>query len=224
MQASTHSMPQGILFDLDGTIADTADDLCAAVNRMRTRRQLLPLDHHCMRPLVSFGSTKLLDLGLGIPVTHQDFPEYRHEFITEYETHICQQTTLFQGMEETLEFLEKNKIKWGIVTNKPEKLTHQLLQFLPICPACVVGGDTCSRAKPYPDPLLLAAETLRLAPESCLYVGDAEHDMQAATAANMQGVIALYGYIDPNAQPEKWAAPYRIQHPLDLIQLIHSLS
>lgn len=220
MRTTLDFKPKGILFDLDGTIADTADDLCAAVNRMRLKRHRPPLDHSCLRPLVSFGSTKLLDRGLNIPVTHHDFPSYRQEFIAEYENQICAYTTLFDGMQETLAFLEKHDIAWGIVTNKPEGLTHQLLTYLPIRPTCVIGGDTCQRAKPHPDPLLLAASQLNLDPRTCLYVGDAEHDIQAANAAQMQGVVACYGYLDPTATPHTWSAHYFIQKPRDLITLL----
>ncbi len=213
---------QAVLFDLDGTFADTAPDLAAALNFTRASRNLPPLPLSVLRPQASHGAAGLLKTGMGITPEMPGFAELRDIFLEHYASHICVHTELFNGMAELVESLEKNNIKWGIVTNKPHRYTLPLMQELGYADRAsfLVSGDTCSNAKPHPEPLLHACRLISASPMDCLYLGDDLRDMQAANAAMMQGIIAHYGYIDANANLETWNARAIIDHPMELLGLI----
>jgi len=214
---------QAVLFDLDGTFADTAPDLGEALNYLRSLRKLPPLPLGITRLQASHGSAGLIKLGLNIERTSSKFPPLQEAFLAYYSANICVQTTLFPGIEALINTLEQRGLPWGIVTNKPQQLTLQLMHALGYFnrAACIVSGDTCAHAKPHPEPLLYAAERLGIAPQNCIYVGDDKRDMVAGQAAGMKSFIALYGYIDPLADLDSWQATGRIKSPNDLIlQLI----
>ena len=215
-------MIQAILFDLDGTFADTAPDLAAALNHVRSLHDLPPLPLATIRPQASHGSIGLLRLGFGIGPDAPEFNALRDAFLTHYTAHICDHTTLFAGMAQLVETLEQRSLPWGIVTNKPHRFTLPLMQALGYAgrAACLVSGDTCARAKPYPDPLLKASEIMHIAPASCLYLGDDLRDMQAARAAGMRCIIAAYGYIDAQADLGSWQADGNADFPLALLNHI----
>ncbi len=201
-------MIDAVLFDLDGTLADTAPDMARTVNAMRERRGLPPVSSHVVRPHVSKGARGMICSAFEITTEHPDFMAMREEFLGLYGENPCVETVLFPGMAELLDELEANGIAWGVVTNKFERFARPILASLGIDAraAAIVGGDTCPRPKPFPDPLLFAAERMGVRPESTLYVGDDERDVQAARAAGMPVIVAGYGYLGDGTPPTSWEA------------------
>lgn len=211
-----------VLFDLDGTLADTAPDLGLALNMQRERYGLSALPQETIRPYASHGSKGLLGIGFGITPQHDDFAAKREEYLALYDEVFCHQPTLFVGVSVVLDAIEARGFKWGVVTNKPSRFTVPLMQALGLSQraTCIVSGDDCPRPKPHPDTLLLACELIGAAPEHCLYVGDAERDIEAGRAAGMQTIIAMYGYLDVRDRPESWGATGMIATPEALLPLI----
>jgi len=207
------------LFDFDGTFADTAPDLAAAVNAMRTKRGLEPLPAAAVRPYASMGARGLLRIGFGMTSEHAEYSAMKDEFLDNYAAAICVHTRLFPGMTELVGQLAARRIAWGIVTNKATRFTSRLVDELRVTPACVVCGDSTPHLKPHPAPLLLAAKNLELAPADCVYVGDDLRDIQAARAAGMRCVAVDYGYHGAdNPGPETWNADAIISHPRELLE------
>ena len=207
------------LFDFDGTFADTAPDLAAAVNAMRQKRGLEPLAPAAVRPYASMGARGLLRIGFGMTPDHPDYIALRDEFLDNYAAAICVHTRLFSGMSELIGQLVARRIAWGIVTNKATRFTSRLVEALRVAPACVVCGDSTPHLKPHPAPLLLAARELDLPPADCLDVGDDLRDIQAARAAGMRCVAVDYGYHGAdNPGPETWNADAIISHPQELLE------
>ena len=197
-----------VLFDLDGTLADTALDLAYALNEQRRRHGLNPLPHEVIRPQASHGTRGLLKVGFEVGTKSPEFDALRSEFLELYTAHICDHTVLFPGMAEVLDELEARKLRWGVVTNKPARFTLPLLKALNLehRAACIISGDSTPNSKPHPEPLLTAAAHVRVKPAACLYVGDAERDVESAVAAGMQVLIANYGYLDAHDRPDTWGA------------------
>jgi len=210
---------KAVLFDLDGTFADTAPDLAAALNHTRATRNLPPLPLETIRPQASHGSRGLLRLGFGIEPDAPDYDALRDIFLDYYERNICVHTRLFAGMAELVAALEQRSIKWGIVTNKPHRYTVPLMQALGYAErtACLISGDTCAHAKPHPEPMLKACKIIGVTPGQCLYLGDDLRDMQAANAAAMPGIIANYGYVGSDASVENWKAQGSVEQPMELL-------
>lgn len=215
-------MLQLILFDLDGTLLDTAPDLGLALNMQRERHGLPPLPQSTIRPYASHGSKGLLSIGFGLTPQHVNFADMREEYLNIYDQVMTQSPVLFDGMQVLLTELDNRGLRWGIVTNKPRRFTEPILKKIGLQhrAACVVCGDDMLRAKPYPDTLLKACELTGVPAEACIYVGDAERDIQAGKAAGMRTVISMYGYIDSTDQPLEWESDYLIQHPNELLALI----
>jgi phosphoglycolate phosphatase len=199
---------EAVLFDLDGTLADTAPDMARTVNEMRTRRGLAPVAAEIVRPHVSKGARGMLMAAFEMTTDHPDFPAMREEFLDIYAGNLVVDSVLFPGVESMLGHLEAEGIAWGVVTNKFERFARPLLQQMGLAARAgvIVGGDTCARAKPFPEPLLYAAEKLRVRPAHTLYVGDDERDVQAARAAGMPVVVAAYGYLGDGLPPQQWKA------------------
>lgn len=208
-----------VLFDLDGTLLDTAPDLAYALNQVAQNEGLNPLPLNEIRPVASNGSRGLLGLMFDIDETHLDYPRLREDFIHAYHEHLCIGTKVFTGMEMVLQHLESQGMQWGVVTNKPSFLAKQLLEKMNLTErcACIVGGDSTNKQKPDPEPLLYACELIKSQPKECVYIGDAERDIIAAKKAGMRAIAALYGYLDNNANPECWQADYYIDHPRDIL-------
>ncbi|HEX8978441.1 MAG TPA: HAD-IA family hydrolase [Parasulfuritortus sp.] len=215
-------MVRCVLFDLDGTLVDTAPDLGFVLNAMRIRRDRPPLPAELMRAQASHGTQGLLRLGFGVNQSDPEFPALRQEFLGLYEYHLCDRSGLFPGMPELLAALEDRGITWGVVTNKPARFTDPLLAYLGLSAraACVVSGDTCRRAKPDPAPMRHACRLAGIAPEEGLYLGDAERDMQAARAVSMPAVVALYGYLAETDTPAAWGGCGFIRQPLELLDYL----
>ena len=201
-------MIEAVLFDLDGTLADTAPDMAHTVNRMRTRRGLAPVPLEQVRPHVSKGARGMICSAFDMTPEHADFPAMREEFLTLYGDNLFVDTRLFPGMAELLDSLDARDIRWGVVTNKFERFARPIMDGLGLATraAVVVGGDTCPRSKPFPDPLLFAAASIGVAPTRTLYVGDDERDVQAARAAGMPVLAAGYGYLGDGPPPSQWKA------------------
>ena len=215
-------MIRAVLFDLDGTLADTAPDLAGALNRQRVIRGMEPLPLGELRPHASSGARGLLGAGFGIAPGHEDFESMREEFLRFYETDIAAETTLFKGVADLLDTLEARRLAWGIVTNKIERFTLPLVRLIGLSPRtpCVVSGDTTPHAKPHPAPLLEAAARLGIEPRACLYVGDDERDIVAARAAGMGSIAVRYGYLGVASPPEAWGADAIIDTPLGLLNFL----
>lgn len=215
-------MASAVLFDLDGTFADTAPDLGAALNYLRSQHNLPPIPLQTIRPQASHGSAGLLKLGFNIGPDTPEYADLRDTFLDYYAAHVCVHTTLFPGMKELIETLEQHNLPWGIVTNKPHRFTLPLMQALGYAQraACLISGDTCIRAKPYPDPLLLASKLLGIPPQACLYLGDDKRDAEAAQAAGMRCIIARYGYINSPEESSGWPAQGGIDLPSQLLQYL----
>ncbi|HTN93682.1 MAG TPA: HAD-IA family hydrolase [Gallionella sp.] len=213
---------KAVLFDLDGTFADTAPDLAAALNHARATRKLPPLPVAVLRPQASHGSRGLLRIGLGIEPQQPGYEEIRDIFLDYYARNICVHTKLFDDTADLVDSLEQRGIKWGIVTNKPHRYTVPLMQALGYAEraACLVSGDTYAHAKPHPEPLLKASQMLGVAAAECIYLGDDLRDMQAANSAGMRGIIAKYGYISHDASAENWNAHASIDKPMELLGLL----
>lgn len=208
-------MIDAVLFDLDGTLADTAPDMARTVNAMRTRRGLAPVPVALVRPFVSRGARGMIMAAFEMGTDHPDFPAMREEFLDLYADNLCVDSRLFPGMSELLDRLEADAIAWGVVTNKFERLAKPLMDALGLGTraAVVVGGDTCARAKPFPDSLLFAASSMHVTPMRTLYVGDDERDVQAARAAGMPVVVAGYGYLGDGPPPSQWKADDVLDSP-----------
>jgi len=221
-RATTAFAGRAVLFDLDGTLADTAPDLAHVLNLQLSARGLPELPVGALRRYVSHGARGMLRAGFGLQPEAAGYPALRDEFLDLYESNLFRETRLFPGMSELLTALEERCIAWGIVTNKLERFTRPLVEALGLTAraACVVGGDTTARAKPHPDPLLEASRRIGIDPRDCAYVGDDERDVQAGRAAGMTPMIAMYGYLGDGKPPQEWGADIFLEHPLDLLKLL----
>lgn len=209
-----------ILFDLDGTLLDTAPDLAAALNQVLVENQRDPLPFASIRPWVSHGGVALIGNGFKLKPEHPDFEPLRQRLLEIYRANIAKQTRLFPGMAEVLDELDTRQLKWGVVTNKPGWLTEPLLEQLNLysrC-ACIVSGDTLKQRKPHPAPLLHACAITGSQANECLYIGDAQRDIEAGRNAKMMTLIALFGYIDETEQPSEWQADGMLEQPSDILK------
>ncbi len=214
-------MIQTVLFDLDGTLADTAPDLGFALNTMRATRGLAPLAIAAMRAYASLGARGLLSIGFGLAPGDDQYDAMRDEFLEAYALNLCRDTRLFPGMGELLAGLEERGLRWGVVTNKAERFALPLIASLNLAgrAACVIGGDTTGKIKPDPAPLLAACRAIKATPLECAYVGDDLRDVQAGRAAGMKTVAVRYGYLN-GSDPNTWEADTLIDQPMDLLQVL----
>lgn len=210
----------GVLFDLDGTLIDTAPDMALALNRLRLECNLSPLPFEQIRPQVSNGARGLLEIGFQLGPENQGFDILRDRFLQLYRQDVAGETRLFSGFEEVIDWLDQQGIHWGIVTNKPGFLTRQLVQTLGLKPAVMIAGDDLLRRKPFPDQLIYAAGQLRLPPQHIVYVGDHERDIQASRAAHMPSAAVRWGYLDGERPIEDWQADVILTTPTDLFALL----
>ena len=211
-----------VLFDLDGTLVDTAPDLGHALNILLARHGKATLADAVIRPFASHGSRGLIGLGFGITPADSTFLALRDEYLSIYDTVFTRSPVLLDGIAELLQAIESKGLKWGIVTNKPRRFTQPLIENmrLDVRAACVISGDDAPQPKPSPATLLMACAQMNVNPENCIYVGDAERDIQAGRAAGMQTAVALFGYIDVTDKPQDWGADFMLREPIDLLDLI----
>lgn len=214
---------QAVLFDLDGTLIDSAPDLGAAADKMRTDRGLpgLPLDDY--RPMAGAGARGMLGVAFGMTPEHPEFLAYREEFFVNYENAMTERTVIFDGVHAMVQALQAMGMPWGVVTNKSQRFTLPLTAGMPLFASAsvVISGDTTAHSKPHPEPLFEAARRLGFEPHRCVYVGDDERDMVAGRAAGMGTVAATYGYLGAT-DISQWQADARIDLPLQLLKLIES--
>jgi 2-phosphoglycolate phosphatase len=213
---------QAVLFDLDGTLIDSAPDLGAAVDKMRVDRGLSSLPLARYRPMAGAGARGMIGVAFGLTPEHADFAALREEFFSNYERCMTQSTHAFDGVPELIARLVALDLPWGVVTNKAARFTDPLTRAMPLFASAgaVVSGDTTPHAKPHPEPLLEAARRLAIAPEHCLYVGDDERDIVAGRAARMGTVAATYGYLGQQTDSAQWGAHASINSPGALLQLL----
>ena len=217
-----------ILFDLDGTLVDTAPDLAYALNLQLKRHHKQALPYESIRPFASHGSRGLVGLGFGIAPEDSNFLAVRDEYLDIYNTVFTRSPVLLPGIRDLLQAIEHKGIKWGIVTNKPRRFTVGLIEAMGLNlqtrAACLVCGDDASQPKPSPATLLMACAQIGVKPERCLYVGDAERDIIAGNAAGMKTVVALFGYIDATDKPFEWGADAMIQTPNHLMEILNTFT
>ena len=215
---------EAVLFDLDGTLLDTAPDFAVVLNQLPNANDLPPMAYPDIRALVSNGSKALVEQGLHIEESHPSFAEQRQALLDGYLNHLAVKTTLFPSLDELLLQLEQQHIPWGIVTNKPVLYAAPLLEQLALAQRCstLVCPDHVTQRKPDPESLFLACKTLKAAPQKSVYVGDHPRDIQAGINAGMTTITAAYGYLDPTDQPASWGADALAEQPEALHSLIFS--
>jgi 2-phosphoglycolate phosphatase len=215
-------VPQAVFFDLDGTLADTAEDLAAPVNAMRAERGLEPMPVAQLRPYASMGARGLILRGLGVEREAPEFEALRIDFLQRYEQAMCVRTRLFDGMAQVLEALDDAGMRWGVVSNKVERYVRPIMENLGVLArsAAAVGGDTTAFAKPHPEPLLHAARLAAVDPRRCVYIGDDLRDVEAGRAAGMATVAAAYGFCGEASPPHSWGADALIERPIELISVL----
>jgi phosphoglycolate phosphatase len=213
-----------VLFDLDGTLIDSAPDLGAAADQMRLARGLPSLPFELYRPMAGAGARGMLGVAFGVSPLDAGYDALRDEFFVNYAACMTQRTAAFEGVPELIEQIGLRQVHWGVVTNKASRFTDPLTRSMPLFASAraIVSGDTTPYAKPHPEPLLEAARRMRVTPEQCLYVGDDERDVVAGQAAGMKTVAANYGYLGNRAEVGTWGAHAQINSPLDLLHLLVS--
>jgi 2-phosphoglycolate phosphatase len=218
------SLPRAILFDLDGTLADTAPDLAAAVNLLRSARGLAPTPYHVLRPTASAGARGMIGAAFGLAPGDEGYEALRLEWFANYEAAMAVHSSLFPGVTELIQGLVDAGLAWGIVTNKPERFTNPLIPLIGLQGAgCIVSGDTTPHAKPHPAPLLDAARRIGVAPADCWYVGDDLRDVEAGRAAGMATVACSWGYCGA-IEPAQWGADLLLDSPLALLEVLKKLA
>lgn len=210
---------RAVLFDLDGTLVDSAPDLAGAANQMRSARGLSDLPYAQLRPMVGTGARGMLGVALGVTPAAPDYETLKHEFLDLYESRMLQETRVFESVLSLLDSLRQRSLPWAIVTNKAERFALPLTEALGLQrgAVAVIGGDTTPHAKPHPAPLLEAARRAGVAPEHCIYVGDDERDILAGRAAGMRTVAAAWGYLGQGAPIHEWGADLTIESPQALL-------
>ena len=216
-------MISSVFFDLDGTLADTAPDLAAALNHLLREQGKPALSLESIRPAVSLGGNAMVKLGFSIKEDDPEFDELRQRFLDIYQQRLHQDTHVFPGVEEVLDYLEGKNMIWGVITNKPEWLTIPVMEQLKLTQraACIISGDTTEYRKPHPKPMLYACEVAKCNPETALYVGDALRDIEAGRAAGMKTLTADYGYIVNGENLDEWNADGNISKPEDIIDWLN---
>ena len=211
-----------VLFDLDGTLIDTAPDMAAALDILCDEEDHPRKPYSEVRPIVSNGSVALIKLAFGEALDAATLERLKSRYLDIYQQHLSVHSTLFDEMTELLEQLESNDIKWGVVTNKPGWLTEPLMEALGLLKraSCIVSADTTKNRKPHPEPMYYACKLTGAQPEECVYVGDARRDIEAGQNAGMMTIIAEYGYIEDTENVDDWQADHRIQRPSQIMALL----
>ena len=211
-----------VLFDLDGTLIDSAPDLGAAADKMRTDRGLASLPLSQYRSMAGAGARGMIGVAFGLMPDDARYDRLKEEFFVNYEARLVNLTYAFEGVDEMIRRICKAGLKWGVVTNKAARFTIPITQAMPLfgSASAVISGDTTPYAKPHPQPLFEAARRLGLAPERCIYVGDDERDILAGRAAGMPTVVAAYGYLGAAGDTDRWQADFTIGSPSGLLNLL----
>jgi phosphoglycolate phosphatase len=213
---------KAVLFDLDGTLLDTAPDFATVLNQLRAEEKMLPLDYQMIRDTVSNGASALVRLGFAIDETHADFERLRQRLLRLYSQHLADQTQPFDGINDILHYIKQQQLCWGVVTNKPFVYTESLLKKMsfPLAPATIVCPDHVTHKKPHPEPMLLACKQANCKPFEAIYLGDHRRDIEAARNAGMLTIACAYGYIEKGDMMSEWRADHIIQHPREAIAIL----
>lgn len=216
---------KAVLFDLDGTLIDTADDFIVCLNEIRANEQLPALPSDTIRKVVSDGARAMIKLGLGLSEEDERFNIKKHEFLDLYLNNIARKSHLFDGLDDTIEWCDERQIPWGIVTNKPRIYSEALISALNLNDriSTLVCPDDVTQTKPHPEPLLKACNEINIRPEECLYVGDHARDIEAGKRANMKTIAAAYGYVHNNEEAESWQADWCVNTAIELNTLLQTL-
>ena len=211
---------KAVLFDLDGTLIDSAPDLAAAADRLRMDRGLPGLGPSLYRPHTGTGARGMLKIAFQIQPEHPEFIDLREEFFRNYESNLVVHTRPFEGVKELIGSLDELSLAWGIVTNKSARFTDPIVKQIPLLSQAktVISGDTTPHAKPHPEPILEALRRMNLSPDECVYIGDDERDIVAGKAAGVKTVAAGYGYLGDAGDLDRWGADVNIYSPLDLLK------
>jgi N-acetyl-D-muramate 6-phosphate phosphatase len=210
---------EGVLFDLDGTLLDTAPDLLEALNWAMQQHGYAPVAKDEIRPYISFGAVAMVRKSLSADTSETTRNRVMQTMLDYYQDHIAERTQLFDGMQEVLETLESRGIAWGVVTNKRKRFTLPLMDALQLAgrAACLVSGDSAAAGKPHPDPVLLACRQAGVAPRHCVFIGDSAHDIAAGKSAGTLTLAALYGYLQADDDPGKWGADGLVHNPREIL-------
>jgi phosphoglycolate phosphatase len=213
--------PQAIFFDLDGTLIDSAPDLAAAADKLRTDRGLPSIDYERYRPMAGAGARGMLAIAFEMKPDHADYEAYREEFYVNYERSLTARTFAFDGVSELLAAIKTKQMPWGIVTNKSKRFTNPLVEQMPLLhgAAAVISGDSTAHTKPHPEPVLAAASLAQIHPAKCWYVGDDKRDIDAGRAAGMATIAANWGYLGEHAVHD-WGADAVLDQPAQLLELL----
>lgn len=216
---------QAVLFDLDGTLLDTAPDFAVVLNQVRANRGLLPLAYEPIRNTVSNGARALVTLGFQLEEQDEGFAELRQELLDLYSAHLAVETTPFPGIRELLGWLESRQLPWGVVTNKPRLYAEPILASLGLAERCavLVCPDDVSRTKPDPEPLLLACQQIQCDAAQAIYLGDHRRDIEAGFNAGMKTLAVNYGYIDPADPAQSWNADFYVDHANEIPAVLQAL-
>lgn len=222
MPARSTTETDAVLFDLDGTLADTAPDLAYALNQTLIEAQQPPLPLEPIRAVSSNGSAALIQLGFGDTCSEERFEQHRVRLLEIYRNNLTRETRLMAGMGALLEQLEQHSILWGVVTNKPARFTDPLMEQLQLTAraACIISGDTTPHSKPHPEPMFHACKQIGVSPAHCIYLGDARRDIEAGQRAAMRTIACRFGYLTPEDDVEQWGADWIIDHPEETLQWI----
>lgn len=213
-----------VLFDLDGTLVDTAPDLVLCLNKALSSHGFATVAAETIKPFISFGAVAMINESLDQSISEALRADILETMLDLYQNNIAEHTVFFKGMSETLDAIEAQGLKWGVVTNKRERFTNPLMDALKLTAraACIVSGDTTTNPKPHVEPMLAACKQAAVKPQECVYIGDASHDIIAGKNAQMKTLAALYGYLKPEDMPETWGADALIKSPKQLATWITS--
>ena len=213
-----------VLFDLDGTLVDTAPDLILCLNKALSSHGLTTVTDETIKPFISFGAVAMINESLNQSISEAFRTDILETMLDLYQNNIAEHTVFFNGMANTLDAIEAQGLKWGVVTNKRERFTNPLMDALKLTDraACIISGDTTANPKPHVEPMLAACKQAAVKPQECVYIGDARHDITAGKNAQMKTLAALYGYIKPGDTPETWGADALIESPEQLATWITS--
>jgi N-acetyl-D-muramate 6-phosphate phosphatase len=214
-------IPQAIFFDLDGTLIDSAPDLAAAADKLRTDRGLSSIAYERYRPMAGAGARGMLHIAFEMKPDHADYEAYREEFYVNYESHLTERTFAFDGIEAMLASIKQKRLPWGIVTNKSKRFTNPLVEQMTLLhgAAAVISGDTTPHTKPHPEPVLAAARIAGIDPRKCWYVGDDKRDIESGRAAGMATIAANWGYMGEH-DVSTWGADVVLDQPAQLLALL----
>ena len=213
-----------VLFDLDGTLVDTAPDLIACLNHTLVAYGLNPVSADHVKPFISLGAMAMINASVNEDVSDSARQAILEAMLNRYEQNIANHTVFFAGMTETLATIEQHGLKWGVVTNKRKRFTNTLMDALHLTEraACIISGDSTPNPKPHSDPMLAACEQAGVNPRECVYIGDASHDIEAGKSVQMKTIAALYGYIKANDDPAAWGADIMVTSPEQLTHWINA--